>query len=45
VQVARGAVEVNGQRLETSDGAALSGEPEVRIVGAEPAEVLLFDLA
>jgi len=44
-QVARGAVEVNGRRLETSDGAALSGEPEVRVVGVEPAEVLLFDLA
>jgi hypothetical protein len=44
VQVARGAVEVNGQRLETSDGAALSDESEVRIVGVEPAEVLLFDL-
>jgi quercetin 2,3-dioxygenase len=45
VQVARGIVEVNGERLETSDGAALSGETEVRLVGVEPAEVLFFDLA
>jgi quercetin 2,3-dioxygenase len=45
VQVARGVVEVNGRRLETSDGAALSGEPEGKLAGVEPAEVLLFDLA
>lgn len=45
VHVARGAVEVNGRRLDTSDGAALSGEEEIRLAGVEPAEVLLFDLA
>jgi quercetin 2,3-dioxygenase len=44
VQVARGAIEVNGQRLDTSDGAAVSGERELRLVGVEPAEILLFDL-
>jgi redox-sensitive bicupin YhaK (pirin superfamily) len=44
VQVARGAIEVNGQRLERSDGAALSDELEVTLAAREPAEVLLFDL-
>lgn len=45
VQVARGAVLVNGQLLEQGDGAALSDERAVTIVGQSPAEVLLFDLA
>lgn len=45
VQVARGAVRVNGVELKQGDGAALSKEPEVRVDAAEPAEVLLFDLA
>ncbi|MGH9945047.1 MAG: pirin family protein [Pyrinomonadaceae bacterium] len=45
VQVARGAVEVNGQALEQSDGAAISDETEIKITGAGSAEVLLFDLA
>ncbi|MBK9515959.1 MAG: pirin family protein [Anaeromyxobacter sp.] len=46
VQVARGAVEVNGRRLEAGDGAALSEEPLVTLTGApgEPAEALVFDL-
>jgi redox-sensitive bicupin YhaK (pirin superfamily) len=47
VQVARGAVEVNGQRLAAGDGAALSDEPRLRIAGAGEgeAELLVFDLA
>ena len=45
VQVARGAVRVNGVDLKQGDGAALSKEPEVRVEAAEPAEVLVFDLA
>lgn len=45
VQVARGAVSVNGEGLEQGDGAALSEETVVRINGQEPAEILLFDLA
>ena len=46
VQVARGAVELNGQSLRQGDGAALSGEQSLKIKGqAEPAEILLFDLA
>ena len=44
LQVARGAVELNGQRLEQGDGAAASDEGRIAIVGRGPAEVLLFDL-
>ena len=44
LQVARGAVELNGQRLEQGDGAAASDEGRITIVGRGPAEVLLFDL-
>lgn len=45
LQVARGAVEVNGQLLKQGDGAAVSNEESLKIVGRKPAEVLLFDLA
>jgi redox-sensitive bicupin YhaK (pirin superfamily) len=45
VQVARGAVELNGQPLKQGDGAAVSQERELKIVGKEPSEILLFDLA
>jgi quercetin 2,3-dioxygenase len=45
VQVARGAIEVNGQPLKHGDGAAISEERELKMVGKEPSEVLLFDLA
>lgn len=45
VQVARGAVEVNGVRLTAGDGAALSDEPRVTLTGGREAEVLVFDLA
>ncbi len=47
VQVARGDVEVNGQRLAAGDGAALSDERRVRVAGAGEgeAELLVFDLA
>jgi redox-sensitive bicupin YhaK (pirin superfamily) len=45
VQVARGAVSVNGQLLSQGDGAAVSDEETVSLVGHEAAEVLLFDLA
>jgi redox-sensitive bicupin YhaK (pirin superfamily) len=44
IQVARGSIEVNGQALKQGDGAAVSDERELKIVGTEPAEVLLFDL-
>jgi redox-sensitive bicupin YhaK (pirin superfamily) len=44
VQVARGAVEVNRQRLEQGDGAAASEEWKLAITGRGDAEILLFDL-
>lgn len=44
-QVARGSLELNGQSLRQGDGAAVSGESRIALVGQEPAEVLLFDLA
>jgi len=45
MQVSRGAVAVNGTRLNAGDGAAISEESEVRVEAAKPSEVLLFDLA
>ena len=45
VQVARGSITLNGTRLETGDGAALSAEKAVELTGVNDAEVLLFDLA
>ena len=44
LQVARGAVMLNGQRLSAGDGAAIEREPSLSIEGVEDAEVLLFDL-
>jgi hypothetical protein len=45
LQVARGAVELNGKKLGQGDGAAISEEKKLSIKGTENAEVLLFDLA
>jgi quercetin 2,3-dioxygenase len=45
LQVARGAVELNGKKLNEGDGAAISEEKKIAIKGAQDAEVLLFDLA
>jgi len=45
VQVARGAVKLNGTELKAGDGAAVSNETEIRVESREPSEVLLFDLA
>jgi redox-sensitive bicupin YhaK (pirin superfamily) len=45
LQIARGAVELNGQKLVQGDGAAISAEKALSIQGEEQAEVLLFDLA
>jgi quercetin 2,3-dioxygenase len=44
LQVLRGAVELNGTPLATSDGAAVGDEPTLTVTAAEPAEVMLFDL-
>ena len=45
VQVARGSVTLNGTKLETGDGAAISEEKKLELAGVDEAEVLLFDLA
>ena len=45
IQVARGAIVLNGENLDQGDGAAISGESALAIEGREPAEILLFDLA
>lgn len=45
IQVARGAVEVNGETANQGDGVVVVAESNLRILAQEPAEVLLFDLA
>ncbi len=45
LQVAEGAVELNGLALGTADGAAIEAEDELAISGAARAQVLLFDMA
>ena len=40
-----GAVEVNGVRLDTRDGAAITGEPVLTVKALEDAEVVLVDAA
>jgi redox-sensitive bicupin YhaK (pirin superfamily) len=42
---AKGAVEVNGVRIEARDGLAIRNEPGLRIVALEDAEVVLVDTA
>ena len=44
VQVARGAVTVAGERLETGDGVAIEDLPEITFEQGDDAEVLLFDM-
>jgi hypothetical protein len=45
VQVARGAIDLDGKRLSAGDGAAVKGQGVLALVGAVDAEVLVFDLA
>jgi redox-sensitive bicupin YhaK (pirin superfamily) len=47
VQVARGALTLNGEPLRAGDGAALSEESALELAGSGPerAEALVFDLA
>ncbi|WP_017305888.1 pirin family protein [Spirulina subsalsa] len=45
LQVAKGAVELNGVVLNTSDAAAVSEETRLDIKATQEAEILLFDLA
>jgi redox-sensitive bicupin YhaK (pirin superfamily) len=44
LQVAAGAVTLNGNELKQGDGAAVNDESSLRITATEAAEVLLFDL-
>ena len=44
VHVARGSASLGSRPLEAGDGAALSGEPAVRLAGRGDAAVLVFDL-
>jgi quercetin 2,3-dioxygenase len=45
VQVARGAITLNGETLAAGDGAALRDIDSLEIAGREPSDVLLFDMA
>lgn len=45
IQVARGAIDVNGNRVEQGDGLVIVGESELTLLANPSAEVLLFDLA
>ena len=45
IQVARGNINVNGETLNQGDGVRVSDEPALKIVAADEAELLLFDLA
>ncbi|NML18041.1 pirin family protein [Azohydromonas caseinilytica] len=45
VHVARGEIEVNGQRLSAGDAALLDGETRLELRQGRGAEVLVFDLA
>ncbi len=44
LQVARGAITVNGEKLAAGDGLSAAGPGELAIEGVEDAEVLVFDL-
>jgi redox-sensitive bicupin YhaK (pirin superfamily) len=45
IHVARGAVSLYDTRLADGDGAAIAGENSLALVGEQPAEVLVFDMA
>lgn len=45
LQVAKGAVELNGLQLQQGDGAAVSDEQKLTLKGTKDSEILLFDLA
>ena len=45
VQVAAGAIDLNGTLLHQGDGAAVSDESQLAIRATEPSEFLLFDLS
>ena len=45
VQVLRGSIRLNELNLDSSDGAAVSDEDELRIKGSSNTEIMLFDLS
>lgn len=45
IQVARGAVKLNGMLLDAGDGAAISEESTLELKSLDDAEILVFDLA
>ncbi len=45
LQVARGSVKLEGQPIAQGDGVAIAEESKITIEGAEPAEIILFDLS
>lgn len=45
VQVARGAVMLNGKPMQAGDGASVGGEPSLELTATADAEVLMFDLS
>ncbi len=42
--LSKGAVLVNGQRLEAGDAALITDEPRITLAGAAPADIVLMDL-
>ena len=44
IQVARGAISVNGEKASQGDGVLITGESQLTIKAEEPGEILLFDL-
>jgi hypothetical protein len=44
IHVAEGEVNLNGQRLQAGDAAALSDEPRIELAASKDSQVLLFDL-
>lgn len=45
LQLISGEIDLNGQRLQAGDGAAISGENEIEVSAETQSEFLLFDLA
>jgi quercetin 2,3-dioxygenase len=45
LQVAKGEVELNGQKLQQGDGAAIAEENKLTVKATQESELLLFDLA
>ena len=44
VQIAEGEVTLNGHPLKAGDGAALSSEENIELLGTRPSQVMIFDL-